>query len=369
MKYKESQSAASKPKIHLIGHSYGTKLLTLSALNAIELWNKDNRNKTDPSPIESLLLFNAAFEPWELYNIADLIFDQKEGDNINSGKQHNQLRDRFESIPRKAFVYSNTDFANGLVFDISQIMISNSLTKFYTDLNDGMAYSRDKIQTDSIILESTNYVADSLTSFITLGSTLAYSPLEWIARKMANMPFDFYYHINNNDTFSDPDKSLLIKGFNAIHYFFPLDKIFPFTTPIQADKMGIFRSSKEALGRAGLYRMGVGRPKFSTFNWLNSYYSNDSEVSADIFCQYSKTQLIMNNLFPVLKKEIFYSFDGSQVLSSKMIGVGSHSDLRIDNESTDCENGNNLSKQESIFNFTYNFTKKIIIGNQGYLNQ
>lgn len=354
IKYKERQISGVKPKIHLIGHSFGAKLLTLSAFDAIFLWNKENNRSINENPIESLLLFNATFEPWELLDITALkMYDQKD----------HELEGRFESISKKAIVYSNTDFAAGIAFDASQVIMSNALTAVYSDMLNLLKDIIDEANMNKGYKKPLYIASDSIYSFAYLGMTLALSPIEWVGRKVVNLPFDYIYHINNNNTFFDPSESFLHKGFNAFHYFLPLDKLFSITDR-HADKMGLFRSSTEALGRTGLYRREVGMPKLSDSNWLkilsdnnwlNKYNSNNSELSAEDFCKYSL--LSMEQSWPVLKKQIFYSYDGSKVLSSIIPGVGAHGDISVDNDQTKCDK-NEFSKQESIFNFTYNFTKK-----------
>jgi len=101
----------------------------------------------------------------------------------------------------------------------------------------------------------------------------------------------------------------------------------------------------------------------------------NSEFNAEVLCRYGKEQLPDDTKIETnptkdpkdnsgkysLNGYNFYSFDGSKVLSSQVPGVGSHSDLGVDDKATDCGEKNQnkeLSKQGYIFNFTYNFTKK-----------
>lgn len=410
IKYRDGYDQNTKPKIHLVGHSFGTKLLTLSALDAIGLWSKKNKlwDKGDifyknengitkkiekpDSPIESLLLFNAAYEPWELLDIEFMSINDTSrncylDENNKPPLDHEEIcfNNRLKFIPRKAFVYSNYDYPNGIVFDASQIIISNSITKHVSNIferNKEIYTSINSTQNATLknILVGYQKITEPVLSVYSLGLTLVYSPLTWVGRRGYNLPFDYWYHINNNDTIPEQKNTfgeIGRKSFNTIHYFLPLDKISPFQTDNMnrnADKMGLFRSSSEALGRTGLYRMGVGRNASANLGWLGDYVIDpttelplpESGIPADVMCKYGTQKLLDNQQptidTPLLKRNIFYSFNGSNVLSGSSflsdfhIQFGSHSDINSDHL-TNCYD-NLESKRDNIFNFTYNFTKK-----------
>jgi len=138
-------------KIHLVGHSYGAKLMALSGMEAIRRWMLNGLTMTDKEklltelsispetghfakpishnkteqiklgswydnqeifPIDSMILFNPAFTPGELSYPVDfppIVLAPT---------------DTLRFIPRKAIVYSNTDYANGALFNLRDLALN-----------------------------------------------------------------------------------------------------------------------------------------------------------------------------------------------------------------------------------------------------
>ena len=72
-------------------------------------------------PIESLVLLNPAFGPFELE------YSRRDRDDSHSDEAMHRASHALEWVPRKALVYSNHDMPNGTLFDLTEIVLRRSV--------------------------------------------------------------------------------------------------------------------------------------------------------------------------------------------------------------------------------------------------
>jgi|GEM_PF-3514679 len=439
-------------KIHLVGHSYGAKLVALSGMEALRRWmlegivnsykNTDIRNdkclkenyfvegnltadgkanylkclsissatghfgpfeelfeperkpplltawhkqQPNPSPIESLVLFNPAFSPGELsYPVEKFITAPAY---------------TLRLISRKAIVYSNSDYANGALYGIRDTLLNSQLSQYYQSIENEF----------STLLDENNGSLTPIGKFFTypgpkqlfqagfgagsLGFATAYSLIGYAGSSVINLPFDFIHHVKTGtlDEWVDSSTNPIIKGLlNGIDYFLPIKLTrafgnptqgFSFNSPLvfQRDEaqQGLFRLNRPGLGKTGLNHLTEGRLEDFNLWGLANYYDDGTgtalDINADTFCKFTSVPLkiderdsagIPNENLPNLR-DTFYSFDASKVYDSLWPPVGAHSDLRAVSSPNDdhCWNESKLErwklmeKRDYTFNFLLNFTK------------
>ncbi len=360
-----------RQKIHLLGHSYGTKMISLASLEALRYYlpdtaipaNKENSPEiSQEAPIESLVLMNAAFSPddlnylydFQLWPVRWLPLKWLSNEKIHSLWSH---------IPRKAMVYTNTDYATGLFYDSSQIIFNNPHGQWV----DMVIKSLYKDGRYIPVWSELHYLVASTGQLVW---NIAGSAVYWTGRTVSSLPTDFAHHIVHNDTFG---RSWAAKILNVPHYFLPLDKIliYPRGDNNFSHQQGFWRTTTPALGRTGLHNLRrESKDQFGVTNLFTredtggfkGFLDNDtdgrSNINAETFATMAcsmerdsseKPENFKNNL-------LFFSFDGSKVYDGWYPWVaGSHGDLREPDSVENCP-GEKIEKREATFNFITKFT-------------
>jgi hypothetical protein len=366
----KSKPVTFKPqKIHLVGHSYGAKLISLASLEALRRLYPDKTNKsseadkdskkTSPPPattFESLVLLNAAYNAHELnyyHNIKlkwyGLTHFPITEENIYSLWTH---------IPRKALVYSNTDLATGILYDTGQIVFNTYSGQYQDAIAKYWGF-----RTDGHYVYVVDDVLMLLNGVFSLVYNLTISPIIWVGTTLAQIPTDFYHHIVNNDTFhSTFGDGVFSKMLNVPHFFLPLDKLNSFWGGDDnfSDHQGLWRSSTPAIGRTGLHRLGWwDSGAFGLFVGNDEEKGESSNIDAR---QFNSIACSLKNLKDEPRifdnEKLFYSFDGSQIYDSWF----SHGDLRSKHPAKKAcgkkndEDKNIIEKREATFNFITKFT-------------
>lgn len=372
-------------KIHIVGHSYGAKLSTLATVEALRRWEEEtaqsptkeenlssetaatppHKQLCETQPIESLVLFNAAFNPREIiyhthqYGLRPL--------------EHRVFPTEYlQCIPRKALVYSRRDHATGGIFNLSQIIMDN---RYNTYLHaSGNWASETSWSTDNIPGQFSALVGGSvglLTSFL-------FGPATWTYNTVVQLPGDVIWHVRTNDSIirrapEDGWGWAIGRGaMNTLDFFLPFShlRVFGSEFPEAADKLGLFRSTMPALGNTGVDKLYAGR------NWAAQHTGDDwidlidqaqhsTDQNHDSFCRLAAkpdpdtaSPLIPGNS---LNAEWLYSFDGRYVLNTLGSFSGAHGDLRQKEQvvlPAPCGNPLRIQKREAIHNFVLNFTKR-----------
>jgi hypothetical protein len=415
----------TRAKIHLVGHSFGAKLLTLATLQAQWHWtfntilneemkkgeeskdlprneriNQSRRRLADigqedftqrfaqaalrsgrtQKPFESLLLFNPAMNPREIRTRSPL--SSTEG---------------LKLIPRKAIIYTNYDYPNGLFFDTSQIILNNSWSYLshrmivrYRELflrlsplrlldSNGKASNIKGISAPLRLLWDVSYAPVYGTYM--LGWGVVTGSLTWSLSKIGDLPSDLIYHIKNHDTFDRNGSSFVEffrQSFNAVHFFTPIPLL---RRGVPTDQLGIWRHTIPAIGRTGLNRLAAGRgiKEIRPLDEFVDLDDNTTEIDSMTFCRLSAKLLdghypLPEHLrtIPALRADRIYSFDGSLIFDgggwfAQVIDPrGAHGDLASsDLPSNSCSpRADSLlghdhvpQKRNYAFNFVFNFTQ------------
>ena len=454
-------------KIHLVGHSYGAKLIALAGMEALRHWmleglasypNLDTENNSNENciadvklkdfvdhakrldalsvspatghlpplgelfksfakkennkpcllkfwydtqnqfPINSLVLFNPAFSPGEFSYPVEMLTTP---DLITTAPT-----DTLRFIPRKAIVYSNSDYANGALYSIRDLLLNAQLSQYYQLLANLPVENHNNLTPIGKFLTSPPVKPLFQAGFgaVELGYATAYSLLGHAGTSVANIPYDFGHHIQTGtlDGWVDEKTNPVLKGiFNGVDFFLPIKLTRMFGNPTQGfslnwplfflrdeTQQGLFRLNRPGLGKTGLNHLTEGRSVGINLWGLANYYDPEItkpfgnypkpqktppppfaiNIDADTFCKLSSAPLTNEKDFAADEsnlREYFYSFDASKVYDSKWPPVGAHSDLRDTaapngenccNKST-LENGKRMEKRDFTFNFLLNFTK------------
>lgn len=358
----------SRTKIHLVGHSYGAKVVTLAGMEAIRLQRTIGQSKEteqratagDPLPpeqsIASLVLFNPAFHPRELHYslrlpslISLLQLDRGLSDEV----------ELLQAIPRKAILYSSRDYATGRLFDLSQLVFSNELAQWYQVMTD-----------TSYGFLGTSFIGRLYSGSVTFTGSVLAGVYSWSKTKLGNIPHDLILHSRQDDFYgfdwSKGDSSTIPRTFlNAIDYWMPLGRVI---TNADADKMGILRTAIPALGSIGMNRLVAERwytPNEVHINELIGK-NTDRRPGDQIGHNFCKVAGFLAPLNEEFDPHHFYSYDATSVMDTWYPGAGSHGDVRntdppkeghCANRDISTPNAPLLEKRQYMFNFTYNFTR------------
>ncbi len=303
-------------RIHCVGHSYGGKLITLAAIEAIVCSFQDEAGgslSVPPpgveGPIDSLVVFNGAFHP------SELTYDASVDDSM--------VRAALGTISRKAVVFSRRDFATGFAFDVSEFAATR---KGLDGIDSALgAASRALDEQNGIVREAGRPVV-ALSAYV-VGS--GFSAISWICgvvTKVLSLPADWMHHVKSNDTFGGDGEEApgWAMPLNALHFFLPVDKIIS----AESDKMGILRHTRPAVGRTGLATLYRGRGVLMNIqaSWMAGMTPRSSGVSAKEFVR------IVDESRPTSFSEwdpnTFYSFDATSVYDTLCSIVGAHGDIR-----------------------------------------
>ncbi len=333
----------AQTKLHLVGHSYGAKLVALAGMEALRRWLLEDhepdwkklhelaispktghyflgtevlghRDASPPvllnewykntrlTPIDSLVLFNPAFHPGELSYPVDQF--------------HSSPTETLKFIPRKAIVYTNNDYANGGLFVLRELMLNGQLSQWFQQNANGV---------DQYFADFThNYPAGIVTypffkmfqgvsGVMGLGEGVVESQLGYAFHTVTNLPFDFMHHIRTGtlDGWFSPesDSELSFKSLgknlaNSVDFFLPIKLTRMFGNPTQGlslnsplvfqrdeAEQGAFRLSRSGLGKTGLNHLAEGRWAQANLSGLADYYCDPSDKGS---CQkegYSDEQL------------------------------------------------------------------------------
>ncbi len=405
--------------VHLIGHSYGGKLVAMAGIESLRRWMlvnrlklpKINENSPDkdekryeavlselghhypasfepkvlgcfyiggcadetkatqtiekqvewlnqeklPLPITSLVLFNPALHAGELWYSPRDILSYQE----KAPSSHLRL------IERKGIVYSKHDSVNGALFNVRELLLNTQVTQIY----------QQQVQTDfsHAPLKLLWDIPWGFMNSIVGGAAL------YVGTTLYNLPYDFAYHLQRNDVCWEPNNvnffaKPLFWMANTVDFFLPFFcgisemNIGPLR---DEDRQGLFRLARPALGKTGLNKVVNGRRPALNLWGLDSFYSDVDEddegkveknhaedISALQFCEFSypkKMPLLNVSTPPNEVRESIYSFDASLVFDSFALA---HSDLReTDKVSCDQRVTKPQEKRRYSFAFTYKFTK------------
>ncbi|MGZ8095989.1 MAG: hypothetical protein ACXWUD_07040 [Methylosarcina sp.] len=436
-------------QLHLVGHSYGAKLVTVAGMEALRRWMlesiaahpnrfrhaagceqsgkgasdllkdlasceltghrkpfgeleivfgglqkppllKEWYDKTQETPVSSLVLFNPAFHPGELSYPVDVV-DFAPTQTL-----------RF--IPRKAIVYTTHDYANGALFALRENLLNTQITQIGNQASkklDQLIY-----QKDNKWLKFPGYLVQTAIGPVDMAYSLIYTHIGEVFYSLVNIPWDFWHHVKNGtlgglyEPISDSDfgwQSIGKGMVNTVDFFMPTNLFYR-----DESEQGFFRLNKPGLGKTGLNHLAEGRLTGANLWGLEDYYSA-REPFGKAECAKNRNPMECQRTLAYLKglkkppfapnigpstfsrftakpfvedmqpdvspgeslwlREKFYSFDAKQVYNARASLVGAHSDLRkpelpnkedCDNEASDCEG---VEKREATFNFVFNFTK------------
>lgn len=352
-----SQAGHPKPRIHCVGHSFGAKLIALATMESLRRFEYAS-GKPSGNCIESLVLFNAAMHPSE-FRYSPSGFDTP----LLDRSPYELLR----QIPRKVFVYSNWDYANGLLFELSQIPLNNYHSHTAQRWIDNVV---DEVP-DGFFGQVVRAPAIVAGGAVQLGFSSVMGASMWAVRKVVNVPQDLWHHLSSYEGTRDWHWSLKYP-MNLVHYFLPVNEIFGG----RADQRGLFRHSTSAIGRTGLYRHAAGRSFELSWSYRHPSYGNTKPISEFASAEELKPQVYseMCARVPVVPKYIpgstakgafkdgdqFYSVDASAVLDTKLVPlVGAHGDLRSHAcVKVQTRSGEVPTRQvDTTIRFLFNFTK------------
>ncbi len=365
-------------RVHVIGHSYGAKAACIATIEAvrrqyeehaasglrsgmpgyaqgvalygaevmsrlappIELDQLRAARTTPGNRIESLVLFNPAFHPRELWYLGAARAPWRGGSAVDhlsaalsvSGEADDDYRTlALRQVPRKLLVFSNSDAATGDGFNLSQITCSNA----HAQMTQGLANTWVTIEPTGAFSYYAGGLLYAPVGVLQFGWNSVAGVCSWTGRKAANLPFDFVYHVGHNDSFAwfgDSTGARVAQGtLNTVHFFAPLDKLASGRAP--ADRLGLFRPATGACGRTGFAGLAAGRPaRLNLGRFAPLYDAAECELRTDEF----ERLTLPPGMAPLprrLRADRFYSADASSVYTTRW-GVtnplafeGAHNDL------------------------------------------
>ena len=348
----------SDPSIHIVGHSFGAKVVTLAALEALHrlaLSDVGSDEIVDPrGALDSLVLFNPAFHPRELAYAFDLLSsepyavdpDRPRHRHPGFGPPDGEIAQLLAGVPRKAIVFSERDDATGFVFAASQIALDNLYAERVQSVFDVIGSSAGyRIRTLAAAagrslpnppviedLPSRGYeTAVNLLaipySAASLVVTAGFSGVTTVGRKLLYLPGDWWWFTRNDPTFAPVVRSPALRmPLNALHFFAPLEELWPGGRSSEA---GILRPVKHALGRTGLRAMQEGRELFDPLGPLAPLVRRESDeaLGPDAFIRIGASIGGASSV-PPLDPSVLYAIDATAIYDRILPGIGSHNDLR-----------------------------------------
>ncbi|MDR4470524.1 MAG: hypothetical protein MRJ68_19860 [Nitrospira sp.] len=368
------------PKIHLVGHSYGTKVVTLAGMEAIRLQRTIGLSSSEPS-IASLVLFNPAFHPRELhYWVRD--------PTRNIFKASEAISDEFDllqDIPRKAILYSGRDYATGRLFDLSQFIFANDVAQLLSVAPSGTDPVYNKFCDPVICARLLSPIRSLYNGVIALPASVLSGVFFWSGTKIINVVPDWISHATQHDFYDlgwskgDGNTAVYPRTFlNAIDYWIPFGRV---ATNADADKMGVLRTAIPALGSIGMDRLVAKRwyTPLHSKSYIREFSGDDTDrrpgngTEHHNFC---KVAASLGSFKEGFAPHHFYSYDATLVMDTGTWGAGSHGDVRSTDHPSErhCrsiytsddtpKSERLLEKREYMFNFTYNFTRTPPIASQ-----
>jgi hypothetical protein len=437
----------AQTRLHLVGHSYGAKLVTIAGMEATRRWMLESiaarpeqfppltgcgqsagsdpgkrlkglavcnltghrkpfgeldvafdgldkppllkawYERTAETPIDSLVLFNPAFHPGELSYPVDIV--------------HFAPTQTLRFIPRKAIVYSASDYANGALFSLREAILNTQITQPGNQASKKL--DQLYFQDGNRWLKLPAYLLQLALGPLDLAYSLAYTQVGQAFYNLINLPWDFWHHVQTG-TLGGLYEPPSVSGFgwqsvgkgmaNTVDFFLPTNMLYR-----NESEQGLFRLNKPGLGKTGLNHLADGRWIGANLWGLEDYYSSRKpfgnaacdrddgcrimlvglnrlqkppfapNIGPDTFSRFSAEPFVadMDSDFSraeiLWQREKFYSFDAGEVYDSRLSLTGSHSDLRkperpdkkvCRGESYDCRDP---EKRDATFNFVLNFTK------------
>lgn len=327
-----------------------------------------------PLPIESLILFNPAMHPGELWYPTN-------GNAILNKAPASLLR----LVARKAIVYNETDLANGTIFNLRELLLNTQVAQFYQSLA-----GSNKDETGGPLGYRGQVIFDYAEDAVLAPLAIAYSALYGAAinlgTTLSNLLLDdLAYHVMHNDSLADPQcerdefNNCLVerewyirwplRAFNFVDYFAPVIwRLAPFR---EEDKQGLLRLSRPALGKTGVNRLAAGRDPEINLWGLSSFYSDTSNNPARDytpiqFCLFAHP---LNEdrassaaaAFPYKQtRHQIYSFNASMVYDSWLNShsdFSEHAEVTCDREQTRGYEMKEQEKRRFTSTFVYRFAK------------
>ncbi|MBL8766424.1 MAG: hypothetical protein JNL94_03610 [Planctomycetes bacterium] len=325
---RRSQAAKEKPRLHLIGHSYGCKVVAQAGLeaarrNAIEHGAKTFDEARSHPSFDSMLLFDAAMHPTELRYPLGLVplrtsvgraWRNVRDEPLNAPLEawsetaeslenawfgmNNQVRvlgndevaDLLHTVERKAVVFTNTDAANGFWFDISELPLQRAGLQALDPMSSpSLRAARGRM--DEIArtgggehpapprpedLEPRNVALNVASSFvggvdstaratIRVGWIAGVSVVQWALEKVTTTVWDLGRVVA--EPYRDEQGNVATDSGRAIV------NVVKFVVPVNmlccrdSEDLGILRHSRPALGRTGIVGYELGRPDFDLTPW------------------------------------------------------------------------------------------------------
>lgn len=367
-------------KIHLVGHSYGAKVVTLAGMEAIRLQRaigqtgKSERGATEgerlPSEqsIASLVLFNPAFHPQELrYWVDGLRLKSLNPITVNMNSVFFDKVEPLQDIPRKAILYSSRDYATGRLFDVSQLLFSNDVAQWLQVVTDTSDQSINKFCHDKFICaDLLGSISRLYSGVVTMPVSVLSGVLFWSGTKIVNIPSDWISHVRQDDFYGfkwstgDSRATIFTRGvFNTFDYWMPLGRL---VTNADADKMGILRTAIPALGSIGMDRLVARRWYTPNEAHIQELIGKDTDrrPGGGVDHDFCKVAGSLRHLREAFDPHRFYSYDATSVMDKWTPGAGSHGDVRSTELPSNCNDKDvpgRLEKRRYMFNFTYNFTR------------
>jgi len=372
-----SAQQQSPPNIHLVGHSYGAKVVTLAGMEAIRLQqnlvnpqvdHQDNEEVPLPpeKSITSLVLFNPAFHPRELHYLV-----HAPNPFSDSPSRANEVS-LLQNISRKAIVYSARDYATGGIFDLGQAIFSNEIGQLATIPSTAL-YRLLEEYDNNLLLDFMTIPSKLESGILTLGVSVIAGTITWSLTKTFNIIPDWLSHSTQSDLYDAEwskgptwPKMIARTFLNAIDYWVPIGRV---VTNADADKMGILRTAFPALGSIGMNRLatGPGKNYIPRFTFFMNMGTIDKLIGPDTdrrsgtnpdwdFCTLAAK---VRPLDDKIDTRYFYSYDATSVMDTWFSMSGSHGDVRETAPPENCKDdtGQSLEKRRYIFNFVYNFTR------------
>jgi pimeloyl-ACP methyl ester carboxylesterase len=359
----------SQAKIHLIGHSYGAKVVTLAGMEAIRL-QRGILPSSFKSSITSLLLFNPAFHPRELHywvrNPTPNIFKATISDEF----------DLLQNIPRKAIVYSGRDYATGRLFDLNQLIFANDVAQWFQVATDSSDRIRNNFCASVACAHLLNPIGRLWNGAVTLPTSVLSGVIFWSGTKIINIVPDWISHATQDDFYGfgwskgNSNTAVYPRTFlNTIDYWIPFGRV---ATNADADKMGVLRTAIPALGSIGMDRLVAERwyTPLHGKSYFRKFRGDDTDRRPGNGTEHHNFCKVAASLAPFKEDFVpsyFYSYDATSVMDTWYPGAGSHSDVRSTDPPTKdhCANKDNasipdaplLEKRRYMLNFTYNFTR------------
>ncbi len=392
-------------KIHLVGHSYGAKLVAFAGMEAIRRWVVTDRlgysaDELDP-PVRRT---NVTQQQWEtqyeekmdgvlnetghgglatrfwinnpdeskasaaINSVYDALMQAGGAPPIesliminpamNPGEfwypvdfQHTAPAGTLRLIPRKAILYSKYDYPNGTIYSVREFFMSTQIAQSYQSAQDATsdlyAHQHFPINVLGDVVSGAGYGVVSLISSVVQGSLL------FVGTTLINLPGDLYYHVTENDFGGRwKDKGVVRGTVNFVDYFVPT--YLPSLTFLDRDEdqQGLFRLARPALGKTGLKKLSAGRPLGINLMGLSGFDETSPDIDPQRFCEFTVRPLWedmgdKNAVNVGTVRQQFYSFDASLVYDNKGVPEGAHSDVKS-REATSCPNGDPLVEEVPV---------------------